>query len=870
MSGVGAMGMDNHVGIGSVNNLTNSSTDMGMHMEAAGASPTMRLFFTLLSTFAAILLGFVCKRLRLIRPEEGDLKGLGFYTGQIALPLLIFKTVATAGLGRVNMGIIAACTLGKLCVMVITWVLVFFAYKGHRPVGQQVLTASTFAFFTVASNDFAIGFPVVDALYGRTVNMGAYIAVNAVVGSLLFVPGTSALFAIGKTLRAKEQKSEPIAQDTQMETEENEQPEVDKVGSAGSAVGPEFSQGPGCWASVTALLTEVIMNPIISFTLLGLLFKATLGWSLKEDQNTGDLRLPSPLHEVIALFAAPFGMSALFLTGASLRSAQIQLWPVALVLMKVVVCAYLSYFFGSLFFDEGHPVMQPSFSDMDGDGSEELVSLALRNFPFFYGAIPSSSAPLLFALQFDPGAADMIATAVLFGLILAGPILFVTAIFLQNGQQSTMMEQSLISNVQLNVSIGSVICGLIFVGILAMLRQDWGFSCPGRTLIVVYGLVALVYEVIMVSFNPHVGGTWGCEAYIRSSDAPIKILLGWLQNVLRLILIALFMMQVGMWSRPDYKHNGSVMGALTKVAAILGVISLLSLIPAFLVDTNTLLGVCQVNVENAIGGSSLIFRNVMYSSLLLLTLGGIAAFGIVGRRRRPKSAHFAQEMESGSSSISGSGEESSEDSDHPENPWSSSTRSISTRAFSCQPPSSVVKPMAMYEAVVCLTQVVNSFQVYALTSIRGSFTGMLILEMILAHGQLVFLVGVLIFNNSFVAQLHLSVLHQLPRMLYWWRRREIDMVIFYVPETDHAIEDVMATEIRFERAKTTSFVDSTPHGPSRVGAPQRSQTHDPGRNLRRARSASSSSTTLTQTSEQQLGRTQLVGDVHYGRAARVS
>ena len=45
------------------------------------ASPTMRLFNTLLVTMVAILVGFFCVRLQLITPEEGHLKGIGFFIG---------------------------------------------------------------------------------------------------------------------------------------------------------------------------------------------------------------------------------------------------------------------------------------------------------------------------------------------------------------------------------------------------------------------------------------------------------------------------------------------------------------------------------------------------------------------------------------------------------------------------------------------------------------------------------------------------------------------------------------------------------------------------------------------------------------------
>jgi predicted permease len=156
-----------------------------------------RLWNTLLVTFFAILLGRFCVRQGFITPEAGDTKALGFLVGKIAFPLLFFHTVVTAQLGGVDLGIIAACTLGKVIVMVITWLLAFYTHGTHREVGQRMLTSTVFALFVVASNDFAVGFPVIDALYGSTVDMQVYIAGNALVTSFLFIPLSVVFFSIG-------------------------------------------------------------------------------------------------------------------------------------------------------------------------------------------------------------------------------------------------------------------------------------------------------------------------------------------------------------------------------------------------------------------------------------------------------------------------------------------------------------------------------------------------------------------------------------------------------------------------------------------------------------------------------------------------
>ncbi|CAE7246193.1 unnamed protein product, partial [Symbiodinium sp. KB8] len=148
----------------------------------------------------------------------------------MAFPLLIFNTIATAELGSLDLGVIGACSLAKattvvngcsccylplhtfryppsiviivlifklmsivaianivmiICIAVlvlgITWLLTYCAFRPERSHGQRILTSSVFAFFAIASDDFAIGFPVIDALYGKVLNMGIYIAGNALV-----------------------------------------------------------------------------------------------------------------------------------------------------------------------------------------------------------------------------------------------------------------------------------------------------------------------------------------------------------------------------------------------------------------------------------------------------------------------------------------------------------------------------------------------------------------------------------------------------------------------------------------------------------------------------------------------------------------
>ena len=204
----------------------------------SSSSPTVRLFNALLVTMLAILTGLFSVRLQLIKPEDGDLKGMGFFIGSIAFPLLIFNTVATANIGAIDLGVIGACSLGKLFVLILTWLLTFVAYLPKRSRGQRILTAAVFAFFSVCSDDFAIGFPVIDALYSEE-DMSIYITGNALVGSFIFVPLTIIGLAVGGALK-------------------------------GTGEGPE---GLGCCRITRSILYDLATNPVLVMTCVGLLLK---------------------------------------------------------------------------------------------------------------------------------------------------------------------------------------------------------------------------------------------------------------------------------------------------------------------------------------------------------------------------------------------------------------------------------------------------------------------------------------------------------------------------------------------------------------------------------------------------------------------
>lgn len=630
------------------------------------ASPTMRLFNTLLVTMVAILVGFFCVRLQLITPEEGHLKGIGFFIGSLVFPLLIFNTVATAELHSVNYGVIGACSLGKIAVMVLTWLLAYAVFQPRRSRGQRILTATVFAFFAVASNDFAIGFPVIDALYEK--DMSIYITGNALVGSFVFIPLTMIAFAIGGAIR--------------------------------TGTGQSYCQ------IFTNILYDLATNPVIFMTCAGLLFKIIFGNSLVEEN--GKIRLPHPLSDFIDLFTAPFGMSALFLTGTSLRTPRVSVWAVGLVLMKVVVCAYLSYTIGTAL--------------VRGGGDIKV----LHDFTYFYGAIPTSSAPIVFASQFDPEAAELIATAVLFGLILAGPIMFITAYSLN--EQDADSGLYTLRQVQFSADAAGIFCGLFFVGCLALVRQYWCFTCPAKQLLAFYGTVLMVYAAVSFSVNPIISAT-SCDAFNEMHlQTPWVIAFSWLQNSASIMLLVL----QAMYACGPVRSSDAPMAGLVIVCLCLA----LALLPSFFATPNTINEIC--NHEEI--GSLELCLNVVWSGLKLLIASSLAIYALCFRR---PGLHRSDETETET--------ESSDDSCEVSEIWQSSSLAVDWQHLV---PGGIILTITIMNIVKILTQVINAALVhFASNKNVGSFASMLLLESALEHSQPIVLLAALFFDANFTGLL---------------------------------------------------------------------------------------------------------------------
>eukprot|EP00927_Polykrikos_kofoidii_P081339 TRINITY_DN7860_c0_g1_i1.p1 TRINITY_DN7860_c0_g1~~TRINITY_DN7860_c0_g1_i1.p1 ORF type:complete len:708 (-),score=116.78 TRINITY_DN7860_c0_g1_i1:258-2381(-) len=654
----------------------------------SGLGSALALLQVLIQTFSAVGLGYFCVRAGYINPTKGDMQAVEFFVGRLALPLLVFKIIATADVESLDIGVIVSCNLGKVSVFLLTFFTTHFAYRTRESRGQRLLTANVFGFFVTASNDLAIGLPVIHGIYGE--KMSFYMAANVLVFQTILQPTVMLLFELGKATRLAELN---VCDHGSESGDSHDGMPLEGLAACGQVRrNPERS-----FRQVARLgLYSVIKNPILIATVAGLVYSYVFAWSLEPGDDSVGMKLPQPLHGIIKLWTGPFQMLFLFMNGASLRTAKVGVWSIWLVLMKVMVCAYVSYGFACLLVSTKHPDY-----------------MALKEFTFFYGTIPAGGAPLIFAKSLDCGV-DIIASASIFGLVLAGPIEFMTSLFLS--AKAGNADYNEVSIFQNHAAQACFVCNVIMVVFLSF--GFWG-SSSGVFIMGAYALCSLFLETVTMQVLRD-------QSLCHSQVTLFMFCV--LQNIAYVLLIVMWYMVNRRWKDGENLH-------LTKT--FLGVLSVSVLSAVLVSDSNTLHELCGVNPTD-----EQTFALLIWNTILLLTFVAIAWWG--RRQKLQERERLVEAARSPPLSTKLLEEELAQ------------TPSVAVQELSelAQTPSVAVQDvaptLALLQVLRALMQVVN---LLASTYKYGVFTPMLILATCIEHGQGCVLLLFSIFHPIFIANI---------------------------------------------------------------------------------------------------------------------
>ena len=380
------------------------SNDTSGHITANNLD---NLYPALVQCFGIILLGFLAGKFSFISDVEA--KGLGTFVGVFSLPALIFVSLCQLDFHSVNWVFLASIALAKSIIFFLVLLVGLFI---HRPL--DLSRPALYAIFCTQSNDFALGFPVLNAIYGEShPEYPQYLYLLAPVSLAVLNPIGFVMMEIGKMGESSSQMSRS------------------KIASK--------------------VMLGIVKNPIMMMTLLGILGNLVF-----------HSQMPSIIHNFMQTLGSAFSSSALFLLGLRMvgqnggsagsdMTRTSVILPGVLITMKSLVLPIIS---------------REIVYQLDAGGSLNATT-DLSNYAFLYGTIPTAPSVFVYAANFEV-LQDVTASAITASTFIAAPLMFVTAklLTLMNMDPSKYIDQLDIFLLDISV-VGLIAAGwVVFVLIM--------------------------------------------------------------------------------------------------------------------------------------------------------------------------------------------------------------------------------------------------------------------------------------------------------------------------------------------------------------------------------------------------------------------
>ncbi|XP_061915460.1 lysosomal cholesterol signaling protein-like isoform X1 [Entelurus aequoreus] len=377
---------------------------------AAGAHMSIdKLFPALLECFGIILCGYIAGRADVI--PESQAKGLGNFVSKFALPALLFKNMVLLDFGDIIWSFLWSVLVAKVSVFALVCVLTLMVASPENRYGK----AGLYAIFATQSNDFALGYPIVDALYRSTYpEYLQYIYLVAPVSLMLLNP-------IGFALC-----------------------EVQRWKQAGNA--QQNSAGV-----VAVVVLQVLKNPIVFMVVVGIASHFALGQ-----------RIPAVLSNFIDGLANSFGGAALFYLGLTMVGQLRKLTRDAGVALILLITAKLLVM----------PLVCKDMMDIldVGVNSTSANHTSLTNFAFLYGVFPTAPSVAIYAGHYNLEL-EVVTSGMVISTFLSAPIMYVSAWLLAIPLMDPAPLVAELQNVSFNISIVCLVALVWTIVVMLLSRK---------------------------------------------------------------------------------------------------------------------------------------------------------------------------------------------------------------------------------------------------------------------------------------------------------------------------------------------------------------------------------------------------------------
>ena len=338
-----------------------------------------------------------------------------FPSHQLAYPANVFVILAEMDFGNVEWPFFWVVLVARILIFIIA---IVFEFIRNGVSGESIANAGIYGIFVSQSNDLAMGYPIMKAVFApkedpRWANMLYIVTLSRVVIS----PFGFYMMEYGRTKILQDSKKEI----PESRTARGEPPSSPFPG--GHRTGFPAPQEAGYHEkNLSHILTRVFVNPLVIATFLGIIANLVFG-----------SKIPMLIDPVFRRLGDSFNASALFVLGCAMHGHLDKLTdrrllhtPLWLFVGKSIVLPVLSRFIAVM-------------AGLNGDWVL---------FAFILGTLPSSEQVPFFAFDYFVPCANMIAPAMVLGTVLAAPVMFVSA---------QMVNISLLPPIQINdILVGSM------------------------------------------------------------------------------------------------------------------------------------------------------------------------------------------------------------------------------------------------------------------------------------------------------------------------------------------------------------------------------------------------------------------------------
>ncbi|XP_015279226.1 PREDICTED: integral membrane protein GPR155 [Gekko japonicus] len=378
-------------------NLSSANMSMGRFgYNFTSDSPSMsisKLFPALLQCFGIILCGYIAGRANIITSTQA--KGLGNFVSRFALPALLFKNMVILNFSHVNWSFLYSILIAKASVFFLVFILTLLVATPARRFSK----AGLFPIFATQSNDFALGYPIVEALYQTTYpEYLQYIYLVAPISLMMLNPLGFIFCEIQKS------------RDTQTAS-------LSKIKILGLG------------------LLRVLQNPIVFMVFIGIASNFLLAQ-----------KVPEYLENFLDGLGSSFSGSALFYLGLTMVGQIKKLTKGSFVALILLITAKLLLM----------PLLCREMVELL-DKSNSLVNhTSLANYAFLYGVFPAAPGVAIFATQFNMEV-EIITSGMVISTFVSAPIMYVSAWLLTIPSMEPKKLASAIQNVSFDISIVSLV-----------------------------------------------------------------------------------------------------------------------------------------------------------------------------------------------------------------------------------------------------------------------------------------------------------------------------------------------------------------------------------------------------------------------------